>query len=334
LRIAATSGGTVASTQSADLQSTLTAGGATLTQAGTGTIPTAVGPATTSVNVPTSPGVTAGPLPTGTLVSPTATLATQPATATTQSAAIAQIDPAQTPATTAVPLPADKSMTGTTTSTVAGPSSLSSRDLSTVNGWGAELKWTPIPGVTTYWVSRKVSDQSDPARYIETVIVSSTATQVTAIDPYVTENIGYTYWVTGFTRASGETKPSPITQLAIGFRKPPTPQHVQVTNVTAPQQLTMPGPLAAVSPMLGSAVTWRWDEVSNIAQYEISYEIVGGFAGVGPVFVRMTASPKTTSLVVNVPQGKSVNLCIHSYSNPDRSGPLPPGRNCVPATAP
>jgi hypothetical protein len=330
LRIAATSG-TVASTKSADLQSTLTAGG-TLMEAGTGTVPTAVAPTTTSVNVPNSVGVTAGPAPTGVLVSPSATTAIQPATATTQSAATAQSSSIQTTVTTTVPTPADKAVTGMTAPTAAGPSSLTSRDLSTVYGWGAELKWPAIPGVTTYWVSRKVADLSDPARYVEVVVVGSGET-ITAIDPYVAANTRYTYWVVGYTRETGETKPSPITQVVIGSRKPQAPLGVKVTNVSAPQMLTMPGPLAATSPMLGSTVSWRWDQVSNVALYQISYEIVGGFTGVGPVLVRMTAWMKSTSGTVNVPQGKSVNLCIHSYAS-SASAPLPPGPICLQATAP
>jgi hypothetical protein len=97
--------------------------------------------------------------------------------------------------------------------------------------------------------------------------------------------------------------------------------------------LTMPGSLAAISPMLGSTIAWRWDQVSNVALYQISYEIVGGFAGVGPVIVRMTAPMQSTSGTVNVPQGKSVNLCIHSYAS-SASAALPPGPICVQATAP
>jgi len=282
--------------------------------------------------VPNSVGVTAGPAPTGVLVSPSATTAIQPATATTQSAATAQSSSIQTTVTTTVPTPADKAVTGMTAPTAAGPSSLISRDLSTVYGWGAELKWTAIPGVTTYWVSRKVADLSDPARYVEVVVVASGET-VTAIDPYVAENTRYTYWVVGYSRETGETKPSPITQLVVGFRKPQSPQRVEVANVSAPQMLTMPGSLAASSPMLGSTVAWRWAEVNNVALYQISYEIVGGFTGIGPVLVRMTAPAKSTSLTVNVPQGKTVNLCVHSYSS-SASAALPPGASCVQATAP
>jgi hypothetical protein len=336
LRIAATSGA-VASTKSADLQSTVVSGG-TLTEAGTGTIPTVAGPATTSVNVPKSVGVTAGPAPTGVLVSPTATVATQPATATSQGAMTIQpASPIQTIATPSAPAPSDKTVSGSTAPTIAGPASLTIKGVWEAGyGWGVQLKWPAISGVTTYWVSRKGTDSSDPARYVEVLFAPSPEgpSTITAIDPYLELNAKYTYWVVGYTRDSGETKPSPLANIQVVINGPAAPGLLKVENVTAPQMLTMPGPLAAVSPMLGSAVRFVWGQQREIYLYQISYEIVGGFPGVGPVLVRATApSQGAAGTTFNVPQGKTVKLCVHAYAS-DKAAPLPTGASCVNATAP
>lgn len=366
LRIAA-GGGAVATATSADLAAAASGGATgTLTAAtGTQTIGTVRSPTTTTANTPTSPGVTAGPLPAGSLTSPSATIATQPTassptnplpvvsttttTATQQQASTARPDtgifsgsrtaPATTSTATPSPTPAAKTVTGTTSPTAPGPATLTATDLRATNGFGVQLKWPALPGISSYVVSRKLGLTTDPARYVSVILVPSTdASTVTAIDPYVDLNTRYTYWVSGFASTGGETQPSPIANVTVAMNPPGAPSTAKVVSVTAPQMRSMPGVLAASSPMLGSAVTWEWTKVVNVDVYHVSYEIVGGVAGVGPVFVRnlVTTFGAATPppMTVNVPQGKTVRLCVHLYASADLTAQLPAEATCTQTTVP
>jgi len=204
-----------------------------------------------------------------------------------------------------------------TAPTAAGPTTLTATDLATQNGgWGVDLRWPALSGVTTYWVSRKLTNNSDPARYVNVLFVPSLDGTIRAIDPGIDPRQQYTYWVVGYTRNVGETKPSPIAKTATGD-PPSEPHDVVVTSVSAPSMLTMPGPLTSISPMLGSAVTLTWTPRPDVYIYKLSYQIDGGVTGVGPVAVRLDVPPGITwryrTATVNVPQGKTVRLCVDVY---------------------
>jgi hypothetical protein len=162
---------------------------------------------------------------------------------------------------------------------------------------------------------------------------------VAAVDPFVDLSTSYTYWVVGYTSQSGETKPSPIATAASAAWVY-APQTLRVESVSAPSMQPMPGALTASSPMLGSSVKWSWTrDRPDVFLYQISYEIVGGVAGIGPVFLResipvLDVSVRTVSFTLGVPQGKTVRFCVHSYASADKTAPLPPGAQCVDQTVP
>jgi hypothetical protein len=157
---------------------------------------------------------------------------------------------------------------------------------------------------------------SDPARYVDVIFVTRGDGNVHAVDPRVDPRQQYTYWVVGYTRNVGETKPSPIATVTTAD-PPVSNADLQVAAVSAPSMLTMPGPLATISPMLGSTVTLTWTPKVDIYLYKISYRLVGDITGIGQVATTLEVTfnqyQRTPTATVNVPQGKTVHLCVDVY---------------------
>jgi hypothetical protein len=127
----------------------------------------AVSTATTSVTAPTSAGVTAGPLPSGSVTSPSAAIATQSTVSsptnplpvvspTTQQSQQAQTATSTSTATSSTLLPSEKTLATTTLSTAPGPAPTNVKAVAT-SMTSAALSWDVAAGVR-YLIERRQAD--------------------------------------------------------------------------------------------------------------------------------------------------------------------------------
>lgn len=356
---------TIATSQSASTGSGLanSLNGATLSTTGGGAVPVPVStPTATAVAVPSNPGVTAGPLPAGT-VAPTAaqTAATQPTALSSPTNPLPVVSPApseqqqnpglapprgSTGATATAPVAAASGPLSTvtapaaSTSKLAGPAAIKATDLSANAasvGWGVLLQWAPVSGAVSYRVSRTVTG-SGIAGVAVTVIdlpfAFGAGSYVNALDAGVEPVTDYTYWVEGVQVSGVLTNPSSVVTVRTGM--PPTITNLRAT-VSGTTQVALPGAVSATGLGSGSNVTWAWDALPLAFVYEVSYELIGVVGGARQrktIYTSVAPTPVVPPVAFGVPQGGSVYFCVSVWGSPVLAKSLPASASCLTTQVP
>lgn len=211
---------------------------------------------------------------------------------------------------------------------VAGPASLTTTSLAP-DGVGILLNWTAVPNAVSYRIYRTIAGSGAQASQINWLDRGPRPPRgsLRGIDVEVGLETNYSYWVEALFADGSASAPSPVSTVnSQGFFS------LAVSNLRATvggtTSIVMPAPLSIRGAIPGSYVTWVWDPLPAVYRYEISYEIVGGVDGFGPVVERAmvaTASePPTPAPVLRpVPQGKSVKFCVATFPQPvDPTQPL------------
>jgi len=348
---------TVASSQSASTGTNLsnTLNGATLSTAGSGSVPASTS-APPTITVPSNPGVAAGPLPAGTVApTPAQTAATQPTalssptnplpvitsspTQQQQNAAQQQTSPTATApiAATAGPV---STITGPAASVtrLAGPTNISTSDWSVVTGagagWGVLVRWTPVSGATSYRVSRKVTGPQYTAAPVTVINLPASwfgnSGDMYALDAMVEPLTDYTYWVEGVMVSGALTLPSLVSSVRTA--SPPIVRNLRA-SVGGTTQVVLPRAFGGWQTN-GSNVTWAWDALPRVFAYEVSYELLVAGKERKTLTTFVTLPATIAPFTVSVPQGATVTLCVSVWAPSDPYKSLPSSATCLTTKAP
>jgi hypothetical protein len=263
-----------------------------------------------------------------------------PAPQTPQATPPATSSPSQPTTQPSSPVSAPAAAAPVAPGTVApGPTRFDAATLATKSwqGWGIRLTWDAVPNATGYRINRTVSGSGSPAVAVAVVgPFGTTATGYTAIDPAVLPDITYSYWAEAVMGPMGLlSAPSPISTANSNHMFQP---YGLQSSVSATKLIVVRGRLATLGAIPGSDVTWTWQPIPYGFSYEISYEIVGGMPGLGPVFERATVPtsgypPSLAPVTWGVPQGKTVKFCVSLFPDPDPAK-LPPSAPCLTTQVP
>lgn len=211
------------------------------------------------------------------------------------------------------------------------------------------LYWTPVANATGYQVSRTIRGASSPVivhlytdpKLVDAVqgydapFVAQHPGLLSGVDPSVQRGVAYTYWVEALLPGSAAatliggsrvTAPSPVSTVNAGSPNGVI-ENLQA-SVAGTRTMVMRGMLSSKGAIPGSDVTWTWKPFIWGFSYEVSYELVGGMPGLGPVFERWTVPtsgyyPTFAPVRRGVPQGVSVEFCVSLIADPDPAKPLP-----------